>query len=429
MPIGPFPISLLRKPRIQRLAKEGGWVALGQIGSALGLLVGMRLLTEFVPPAVFGKTALYLGIAALVYGVFCTPPLQALLRFYPEAEQNNYLYELRRQIVRYFVSIVGIVSVIFMVVGGIIAYLSIVSFFGCFLLAMLLCIDVAKGLGTNLLNAARHQKPMALWNIMDSWGRPLAALVLVAAFGATVESVLAGYVAASVLSWSLFKVVNRSNDGVSPPAHVTKSLKSDFLKYSLPLAPLAVVGWITAMGDRYIIGGVLGPAEVGIYAAAYGLISRPFLLAGGIIEQTLRPVYFESVSQSRGDAQKIFNVWLITTVVICACGLLAVALLKDIIAFYLLAEKYRGAASLFPWIAAGYSLVTISYVYEKTSYAYKNTRYVFFTQAVGAVACVLVTVPLAFSYGLKGVAMAVPVYFGVQLVVAVVTSRRMLAKL
>ena len=360
----------------------------------------------------------------MVFGLLCAPPLQALLRFYPDAEQNNGLHELRRQIVRYLKFGVGIAGIVFVIIGGITASLSYGSFPSFLLLTGVFCVDVIRGYAINIFNASRNQRPIALWMIAESFVRPLAAIILVVILGAHVENILIGYGFASFCIWLLFKNIIFIEANSFPPVGPNQYLKSDLLKYSLPLVPLAIVGWITSLGDRYIIGGILGPAEVGIYAAGYGLISRPFLMGGGIIEQTLRPLYFEAVSQGSDDARKIFNYWLIATIIICAIGCVAVILLKDFISILLLAEKYRVAKDLFPWIAVGYSTLVISHVYEKANYAYKNTRYVLITQSFGAIACILFSIPLAIHYGIKGVAMAIPAYFGVQLIASIITSRR-----
>ena len=313
---------------------------------------------------------------------------------------------------------------VFVIIGGITASLSYGSFLSCVLLFGVFCIDVMRSYAINIFNASRNQRPIALWATAESFARPLAAIILVVILGSHVEYILMGYGLASFCIWLFFKNIIFIKANSSPPVGPNQYLKSDLLKYSLPLVPLAVVGWITGLGDRYIIGGILGPAEVGIYAAGYGLISRPFLMGGGIIEQTLRPLYFEAVSQGSDDASKIFNYWLIGTIIVCAIGCLAVILLKDFISILLLSEKYRVAKDLFPWIAVGYSILVISYVYEKANYAYKNTRYVFITQSFGAIACILFSIPLAIYYGIKGVAMAIPAYFGVQLIASVITSRR-----
>ena len=45
----------------------------------------------------------------------------------------------------------------------------------------------------------------------------------------------------------------------------------DYLKFGLPLVPTAMLGWITASSDRYLIGFFSSSQMVGIYSAAYNI--------------------------------------------------------------------------------------------------------------------------------------------------------------
>jgi Na+-driven multidrug efflux pump len=79
-----------------------------------------------------------------------------------------------------------------------------------------------------------------------------------------------------------------------------------------------------------------------------------------------------------------------------------------------------------PWIGLGYAIRSVSYVFERVCYAYGQTRRVLMTQMC-AVAATAVATPLGVIYGgLLGAANAVPIYFSVQLIVAVVLARRTL---
>ena len=68
----------------KKLIKDGVWVAFGQILSAIGTLVGIRLLTEFVPPDIFGSITLLIATANLALGTLFTPIMQAALKYYPQ---------------------------------------------------------------------------------------------------------------------------------------------------------------------------------------------------------------------------------------------------------------------------------------------------------------------------------------------------------
>src|SRR5690606_27795333 len=71
-------LSALRR----RLLREAAWVFAGQLSSAVGTMVGLRWLTEWVPPSVYGSVALANGVIALAQGLTVGPMMQAVLRFY-----------------------------------------------------------------------------------------------------------------------------------------------------------------------------------------------------------------------------------------------------------------------------------------------------------------------------------------------------------
>ena len=72
------------------LLSEGAWLTGLQGLAVLGQLTGVRLLTEILPPAVFGEFSLWLGIVALAAAGLVNPTMQAMLRYYPEyALQGN----------------------------------------------------------------------------------------------------------------------------------------------------------------------------------------------------------------------------------------------------------------------------------------------------------------------------------------------------
>jgi O-antigen/teichoic acid export membrane protein len=195
--------------------------------------------------------------------------------------------------------------------------------------------------------------------------------------------------------------------------------------YALPLIPLGIVGWASSLGDRYVIGGALGVADAGVYAAVYGLASIPFMIVGGPAEQALRPVYQTAVSA--GDwarAHRILAIWLAGVVIVCALGVLAFAFGHRLLAGLAVGKPYRHASALMPWIAAGYAVRSVSYVFERICYAYGQTRRVLVTQVCALLATLIATPLGVFTLGLKGAAMAVPLYFSVQLLVAMMLARR-----
>ena len=83
----------------EKILREGVWSAFGKIATALGVLFGVRLLTEFVPKETYGKISLLIGIATLGSNLFAYPLISAAQRFHPEMALKGKIPQLRRTIV------------------------------------------------------------------------------------------------------------------------------------------------------------------------------------------------------------------------------------------------------------------------------------------------------------------------------------------
>ncbi len=417
-----------------RVLSDWAWTALGQLAAAAGFLAGMRLMTQYVRPDVFGTVSLLLGTATLLTATFCAPFIEAALRFYPDAARDGQVPLLREVTNSFLIRSAKALSPVVGAAGLLLFFLYREK--TAFLMAMaslcgLLVVDAVKAKERNFLNAGRRQKAMAVWLATDTWARFLGAIIMVLVFGSSTGSVLSGYLAGSLLLLAFFYFRKGSGlaRAVAPSTMEEKkaNLPDEIRRYAIPIIPMAIVGWIASLGDRYIISALSGLEQVGIYSASYGLVSRPFLMAGGVIEQTLRPLYFEAVSAGdKAREKKTFFALLSATVLASLCLVAVITLMRREIAGLLLERRYSAGADLIPWIALGYAFLVVSYVFEKICYAYKKTKSVFFAQSAGAAASLGAGIPMICHYGLLGASMAVPVYFGIQLAVSAVMARQAL---
>jgi O-antigen/teichoic acid export membrane protein len=72
-----------------------------------------------------------------------------------------------------------------------------------------------------------------------------------------------------------------------------------------------------------------------------------------------------------------------------------------------------------PWIMAGYSFLVTSYITTRICYANGRTIDVLVIETVGAISSLVIGLMLIYHAGLFGAAIAVPVYFGIQLLVSI----------
>ena len=75
--------------RYYRLTKEGSWIVLGQITSVFGMLVLVRMLTEYLDPIQYGQLALGLTVAGLVNQVVMGGITNGIVRFYSIASEKH----------------------------------------------------------------------------------------------------------------------------------------------------------------------------------------------------------------------------------------------------------------------------------------------------------------------------------------------------
>jgi len=402
---------LISTGKNRQFLQQLSWAAFGQIATAVGLLVGIRLMTEYVPPSTYGNVTFLMSLTTFAYSLFSVPLFQAALRLYPNVQISGE-EELLRFTVLELAKKAMVYTSVLIIMGGA-AFGSLTGnprWFGL-LLSAILVVDVLKMLETGLLNAARKQREFAFWNISETWGRPVCAIILINHFQASAGMIIFGYFCASALVFLYFRPKGRPTKGEASMGDMERQrhrvLVKDIYQYALPLVPSALVSGVNSLSDRYIIGGALGFEQLGIYAAASSLMIRPFIIACGVIEQSVRPIYFDSVASESSDSKFILRKWILFASGICVSGILLVVGLRHQIVNLVLAPKYRSIVDLLPWLALGYACYSISFIYENVLYAYKKTVVIFKINTFMSVITVFTTLIMIYTFGLLGAAMSV----------------------
>ncbi|WP_041655906.1 lipopolysaccharide biosynthesis protein [Azoarcus sp. KH32C] len=410
--------------RKRSLVSDGAWVAVLQGLSALGQLIGVRLLTEILSPSVFGQVSLWLGAVALASAAIANPTMQALLRFYPE-------YFLRHQgplvkaVARHQLSKLALYVLpptILAAVAGL--WFDYVNAFDLLMLALLVVVDIARMGNMAYMNALRAFRPCGIWGVIEAWGRPICAYFLVSVWHMDTSLVLLAFLVASATSWFVMRRYVPSDESNKYSEGEQQALAHRFWLYTLPLLPLGLIGWVSGMADRYMIGALLTPADVGLYVALYGLASRPVGMLGGIIETTVRPAYQQALVEGNSAlARRYLKKWAL--LVICgSCLATAMTVVgHSWIASLLLGSQYQGVSELLPWIVGGYSFLILSHVANRVCYANEATKRVFIAETAGAIFAVVIGFFCILQKGLWGAATAVPAYFGAQLILSYVLAR------
>ncbi len=399
------------------------WLIGGQAILAAGQLAGVRFLTEAVRPEIYGTVSIVLGLVVLGRSQFSLPFAMAAMRHFAEADRQHNVGMLRRVVRFWLIRSEGLAAALVFAVGVPFCLFQSISLWLPALTLGILVLDSEIMMEAAFLNAAKRHRAYSLVRGAEAWIRPLLAVALVHLLRPSATVVLLGYLVAGLM---LVVAINVAGSGrretTSMP--VDPALTRRVWRFSLPLFPIAPVEWVSSLSDRYVIGGLVGLNAAGIYAASYGLISQPFLMAGIVLENYYRPHYYDALADKDSErARRTFKTWFVLTAVVCGLGLIAVMSLKSLIVSIFLAESYRAAASLFFPIALGNAFFALSQVAERFLHGQEKTSLCLISRTIGAGVSLAAGVPLIYFFGILGAAWAVPIYYGCQLASAVLIVR------
>ncbi|NWF72392.1 MAG: lipopolysaccharide biosynthesis protein [Nitrospirae bacterium] len=417
----------------QSKLKIGDWarsdllpVGVSQIVAALGQIIGVRLLTEVLTPAVFGEIALILGVSTLVTSIVVHPTMQALLRYHAEYAHLGSSSPVERTAVQAILKNVWFALPVSIPLGILAVAAGWISIPVALLLLVLMAADGMQMVRTTIMNASRQHHRYGAWQIAESWGRPLLAYAATSWLGIHPEIVLSSFIAVTVGIYGVMRYTAGPAPGGTHVCHVDEgNLLRTFQSYARPLTPLGLLGWLSGMADRYMIGGLLSVQSVGMYAAVYGLASRPILMLSSIAETSIRPVYYSAVMRKDlQESRKHLVLWF--AIVFCSGTALCVlfSLFHHELAKLLLGPAFREASYLMPWIAGGYVLFALYHIAVRVCLAHDAPHLVTATEAGRAVLALAIGFLFIKMYGLYGAAIAVPIYCGVQLLASVYLARR-----
>ena len=408
---------------------DGIWLSGLQIFAALGQLAGIRLFTGLLSPSIFGQFSLLMGLVTLVCAAIVNPTMQALLRYYPEYALQGQGARVKaagaRQLIKLMCWLLpfGIVGIVVSQAYGWSSEREM------FLLIGLVVVEILRMQSMAVLNAIKAHRLYGVWAVAEAWGRPLVAWGVMALLGINLTCILAGYLLVSLSTWFVMQRCMPSEKNVPLPLAQDTALGIRFWRYTLPLLPLGLLGWASGMADRFMIGVMLSPADVGLYVAMYGLASRPILMFGNLVENLMRPPYQSALSQGDGVRGNAYlRQWMLLVISGSLFALVLACIGHHWLAGLMLGESYRQVSDLLPWLVAGYGLLILSHVANRVCYANEATRSIFLIETTGAVLAIVLGFILIKWGGLRGAAQAMLLYYGAQLVISMLFARPWLPK-
>ena len=386
-------------------------------------------MTGLLPKEVFGQASLIVGMISLGRNVFVAPFFNAQIGLHHDFSTRGELNWFTSQITRdtwaatgAFTLFIAIVfTVIYSIDGQIRGWL-------LFAACALILSDTLKAIRINWFSNERFLATISSWVLLDA----LLSLGFAAAFAKwlqpTVPSYICGTAFGSVIATLIFGYGlfprERSEQSKTPSITRRVLLKKVF-SYGLPFVPLAIVGWMINLGDRYEVDLFLTKYDVGVYVAAYAIASRPILVGSSILGSFCRALLFRAQAEGQSaKARKIFVLWTACTFL---GGLSAVIafLIFGRFATYLLAVEYReGALRVIPWVAAGQAIFCVGQVIEMRLMSFGLTKHLILPSLIGAAVELGSGVVLIPHFGITGAAATNIFGFGSAVIVLTINLYR-----
>ena len=387
-------------------------VLLGQIIAALGTLIGVRLVTQYVSPALFGEYKLLLAGISLVSGVCIRPFIQFTMREYHDAVAESRIYRFLKSTRRFFrVYLLSLAAIIAIPIAFYLEGRESGSMSVLYLMLIVLVVASNVELNRALMTTRNAQMSATAVSIARNWLVPPAIVLGVLVFEQGTTVILMATILVLTSLWLAQELL--TSDTSSPAESDVDFLGfaehfRGALGFAMPLALVGVLSWLVHESDRFFLSYYHSERVVGIYSAAYGLVSAPFTLLIGSMAQLLYPLVFRASSD--GDSEHRNNLlrgMLIVSSVICGVGLFVVGLFDSQIAWLALGAAYREEASgLLFWIAFGYGLHAVAMSFDLAAYGGKKTVDIFLSYGVAALANVIFNIVLIPKYSAMGAVIA-----------------------
>jgi len=418
-----------------RLSKEGLWIVVGQLLAIVGSLVGVRLLTGMLDPAMYGELALGMSVATLINQSVMGPLANSATRFFApaheDADTSAYLSSVRRLLMWATVVIVLIIPV---ALAGL--WLSgHLRWTGIFLIALAFAIFSGyNSILSGIQNAARQRAVVALHQGAESWVRYIIAAALIVWLGASSTVAMSGYVVAALLvlvsQWIYFRpiIAQRTENPVSH-----RHWDLEIWRFMWPISFWGVFTFAQQTSDRWALAIFSSTHEVGMYAALFQLGDYPISVLTGIAVQFLAPIFFKRAGDARDDKRNASVSVLSLRLSGLALGVTFIAFiaaipLHELVFHVFVAKEYAAVSYLFPWVLLAGGVFAAGQIMSLNLMSRMKTNVLMTAKVVTAVVGLALNFIGAYLYGITGIVVTACLFsflfFGWMLVV----SRRIQAK-
>lgn len=177
--------------------------------------------------------------------------------------------------------------------------------------------------------------------------------------------------------------------------------------FAWPVAIGAGLGWAQGQGYRYLMEGMLGLSQLGLFVAGYGISAG--IIAGfeSVITTYFQPRLYRDIST--GDSMRWAQSWREYAVVIAPSLLLTVAfivMLAPELTSVFLGNEFQSASEYVIWGALAETVRVLTSTYSLVAHVHMRTRWLMLPNLIGATLSMVLCVTLIPIFGAAGVGIA-----------------------
>lgn len=374
---------------------------------ALLSVASVAIFTRVFPPGPYGFYTLVIATATILVAITGGWLQQSVLRYLPryqsEGAEDTFLGRLNVILWGSVAALIVVSVPVYFALGGALDgyahfYVPAVALVGAWLLFGTYNTVFQAGLRSS--RYARYQLAFAVLRLSIS----LAFVFFVA------RDVL-GLVVGTAAAYAVLVIPMMKDLGLFRVGRRASRVNSAFAKqiafYGVPVIGWAIGNKVLDISDRYIIAMFRGPAEVGIYAANYNLvtmvvafIAAPLLLAA---DPLIVNAYERGAKDRAGEIISAFSRYFLIAAVPAATFL---AVFSKHIAALVFGAEFRSGHTIIPLIVTGLVIWNFSMYGQKGLNLVEKTKLIFLLVVVCAAANMALNFVFVPTYGYMGAAVA-----------------------
>ncbi|MBC8459599.1 MAG: lipopolysaccharide biosynthesis protein [Deltaproteobacteria bacterium] len=400
-----------------RLRYEALWVFIGQFGIAMGVLFGVKILTQVLDPLEFGRLALANTVVLLIGTNLFGPLGQGLMRFWSISQERNQVEEFVFTSNRY----AGFLMLIML--GASLVSLSFLPFRRWDDWPVLIAISLIVGALTGYLGlrlsvflAARKRKIVALVNTGTAFLNPLIALFFVILIVSDADCVMWGYFVAVLImvcavEYWYRKTLDhalRSSAPIENPKTESGSLGKEILTFSWPFCVWGIFGWIHQSCDRWSLQAFHGPDVVGAFSVIAVLAVYPLIFGANFLSNLFLPIAYDRAgnltsSTSIQSANKVL--YLMTAAYVIGASILILVFLffHSEVVLLMSNVNYTEFSSLLPGLTAAWAFFYLGQMFSGFGLLANKPKKYILPIVVSAIVAAITTFYLSKRCGPVGV--------------------------